>query len=162
MSWRAQVSAKAQPEDREISRTVAVLGGARVLKRSVRNRFEAHDLIAGGLRAGAIHHLVRNLVLLSSHDNLEKVLGISGRTYQRHKAKPEKRLSADQSSRAWKFAEILGRATDIFGSRQKAEEWLERPAMALNRRKPIDLLSTTAGVESLEELLTRMEYGVYT
>jgi putative toxin-antitoxin system antitoxin component (TIGR02293 family) len=156
------VSAEAQGEDREISRTVEVLGGAKVLKRSVRSRIEAHDLIAHGLRAGAIHHLVRHLVLLSSHNKLEKALGISERTYQRHRAKPEKRLSTEQSSRAWKFAEILGRATDQFGSEEEAGKWLERPAMALNRRKPIDLLSTTAGVELLEELLTRMEYGVYT
>ena len=29
-------------------------------------------------------------------------------------------------------------------------------------RKPIDLLSTPAGVESVEDHLTRLEYGVYT
>jgi putative toxin-antitoxin system antitoxin component (TIGR02293 family) len=70
-------------------------------------------------------------------------------------------LSPEQSGRAWKFAEILGRAIDLFGSKPEAEAWLERPAMALGQRKPIDLLSTPAGVESLEEHLTRIEYGVY-
>jgi uncharacterized protein (DUF2384 family) len=34
--------------------------------------------------------------------------------------------------------------------------------MALEQRKPIDLLSTPAGVETVEELLTRLEFGVYT
>ena len=33
--------------------------------------------------------------------------------------------------------------------------------MALDRRRPIDLLATQAGVDAVEELLTRMEYGVY-
>lgn len=34
--------------------------------------------------------------------------------------------------------------------------------MALDQRKPIDLLSTPAGVESVEDHLTRLEYGIYT
>ncbi len=35
------------------------------------------------------------------------------------------------------------------------------PAIGLDNRIPIDLLSTTAGVEAVEHYLTRMEYGVY-
>src|SRR6185312_3850912 len=93
---------------------------------------------------------------------LEKAVGISLRTYQRRKDEQDKRLSPEQSGRAWKLAEILARAIAIFGSREEAEEWLERPAIALEQRKPIDLLSTTAGVEVLENHLTRLEYGVYT
>ncbi len=61
----------------------------------------------------------------------------------------------------WKLAEILGRAIELFGSRAEAEAWLKRPALALEQRRPIDLLSTPAGVETLEEHLTRLEYGVY-
>jgi uncharacterized protein (DUF2384 family) len=34
--------------------------------------------------------------------------------------------------------------------------------MPLEQRKPIDLLSTPAGVESVGDQLTRFEYGVYT
>jgi putative toxin-antitoxin system antitoxin component (TIGR02293 family) len=40
--------------------------------------------------------------------------------------------------------------------------WLERPALGLEQRRPIDLLSTTAGVKLVEDLLGRLEYGVYT
>jgi putative toxin-antitoxin system antitoxin component (TIGR02293 family) len=93
---------------------------------------------------------------------LEKAVGLSLRTYQRRRDALDKPLSLEQSARAWKFAEILGRATEIFGSQAEAEAWLERPAMALEQRKPIDLLSTPAGVETVEELLTRLEFGVYT
>jgi putative toxin-antitoxin system antitoxin component (TIGR02293 family) len=88
--------------------------------------------------------------------------GIGLRTYQRRKDAPDKRLSLEQSGRTWKFAEVLGRAIELFGSQPEAEEWLERPAMALEQRRPIDLLSTPAGVESIENHLTRLEYGVYT
>ncbi|MFH0343200.1 MAG: antitoxin Xre/MbcA/ParS toxin-binding domain-containing protein [Chromatiales bacterium] len=36
------------------------------------------------------------------------------------------------------------------------------PAMALDQRRPIELLSSPAGVEMVEQLLGRLEYGVYT
>ena len=96
------------------------------------------------------------------HGSLEKAIGISLRTWQRRKDAPDRKLSPGQSSRAWKFAEILGRATALFGSQDEAEAWLQRPAMALDRRQPIDLLSTPAGIETIEDHLTRLEYGVYT
>jgi len=33
--------------------------------------------------------------------------------------------------------------------------------MGLDQRRPIDLLSTPAGVDTLETYLTRIEYGTY-
>jgi putative toxin-antitoxin system antitoxin component (TIGR02293 family) len=60
-----------------------------------------------------------------------------------------------------KLAEILAKATLIFGSLEQAEQWLERPATGLDQRKPIDLLETPAGVKLVEDFLTRLEHGVY-
>lgn len=57
--------------------------------------------------------------------------------------------------------EILGRASEIFGSKAEAETWLKSPAIELDQRRPIDLLSTAAGLEVVEDYLTRIEYGVY-
>jgi putative toxin-antitoxin system antitoxin component (TIGR02293 family) len=151
-------------EDNGISRAAALLGGRRTLHRSVRSRLEAHDLLAQGLPRDALRHLVAEVAMFRApnHGSMEKAVGISLRTYQRRMDAPEKPLSVEQSGRAWKFAEILGRATELLGSQAEAEAWLERPAMALDQRKPIDLLSTPAGVEAIEEHLTRLEYGVYT
>jgi putative toxin-antitoxin system antitoxin component (TIGR02293 family) len=151
-------------EDAEISRTVRLLGGRRTLHRPVRNRLEAHDLLQAGLPGHALEHLVNDVAILrvSHHGSMEKAVGISLRTYQRRKEAPDRPLSPEQSGRTWKFAEILGRATELFGSQAEAEAWLERPAMALDRRRPIDLLSTPAGLRSVEDHLTRLEYGVYT
>jgi putative toxin-antitoxin system antitoxin component (TIGR02293 family) len=150
--------------DAEIGRTVALLGGRRTLRRAVRSRLEAHDLLQQGLPGHALKHLVDYVGILRVHDNgsMEKAVGISLRTYQRRMETLDRLLSPEQSGRTWKFAEVLGRATELFGSQAEAEEWLERPAMALEQRKPIDLLSTPAGVESVEDHLTRLEYGVYT
>lgn len=121
-------------------------------------------MICGGLPGHALKHLVSAVTIFRAphHHTLEKAVGISLRTFQRRKDAPEKPLSVEQSARTWKFAELLGRATELFGSQAEAERWLEEPAMALEDRKPIDLLSTPAGVELVEDHLTRLEYGVYT
>ncbi|MFK4650563.1 hypothetical protein ABIF97_000497 [Bradyrhizobium japonicum] len=45
-------------------------------------------------------------------------------------------LSPEQSGRTWKLAGVLAKATSIFDSMQEAEQWLERPAIGLNRMRP--------------------------
>lgn len=155
--------ARRKPEDTEIGRTVRLLGGPRALHRPVETPLEAHDLLSEGLPGHALDQLVRQVAILQTphHGNLERAVGISLRTYQRKKDALDKPLSPEQSGRAWKFAEILARAIEVFGSQDEAEAWLERPAVGLEQRRPLDLFSTPAGVEAVEDHLTRLEHGVY-
>jgi len=150
-------------QDAGIRRTVALLGGRGSLHRSIENQLDAHDLLREGLPGYALDHLVHHVSILRAphHGNLEKAVGVSLRTYQRRQESLAKPLSPDQSGRTWKFAEILARATEVFGTQDEAEQWLERPAMGLDQRRPIDLLSSPVGVAALEDHLTRLEYGVY-
>lgn len=145
----------------ELQKIEALLGGSRTLTYRLTNALDAHELLLRGLPASALDHLVGNLAVLNKTESLEKAVGMSLRTWQRRKDAPSKPLSQDQSGRAWKFAEILTKATDIFGSQTEAEQWLERPATGLDQRRPIDLLGTPAGVELVEDHLGRLEYGVY-
>lgn len=145
----------------ELQKIEALLGGSRVLARRLTNALDAHELLLQGLPASALDHLVGNLVFIGKNESLEKAVGMSLRTWQRRKDTPSKPLSQEQSGRAWKFAEILSKATDVFGSQAEAEQWLERPAVGLDQRRPIDLLGTPAGVELVEDHLDRLEYGVY-
>jgi putative toxin-antitoxin system antitoxin component (TIGR02293 family) len=140
---------------------VDILGGDKVLKYRLRGPLDAHQLLLRGLPGAALTYLVDSLVLLHDPVSLEKAVGVSLRTLQRRKADPTKLLNQEQSGRTWKFAEILAKATAVFGSRAEAEQWLERPAVGLDQRRPIDLLATTAGVELVENYLERIEYGVY-
>ncbi|MEX1153246.1 antitoxin Xre-like helix-turn-helix domain-containing protein [Parvibaculum sp.] len=149
-------------EPTEQQRAADLLGGARVLRRAIRTPLDAHEVIRRGLPAQALTRLVGRLTVLGMTDGrLERALGMSLRTYQRRKDVPAGRLSVEQSGRTWKFAEILAKATDLLGSQPEAEQWLERPAMGLDRQRPIDLLETPAGVEMVEDFLTQLEYGVY-
>ena len=75
---------------------------------------------------------------------------------------PAAHLDVQQSGRAWKFAEILARATRVLGSQDEAEQWLRRSAIGLDQQRPIDLLTTPAGVKLVEDYLGRLEYDGYT
>lgn len=62
---------------------------------------------------------------------------------------------------AAKYAALLERANKVLGDRQNAERWMVEPAIGLDGRWPIELLSSAAGIELLETFLTRLEYCVY-
>ena len=108
-----------------------------------------------------IVELVGSLLVLTAIGSVEKAIGMSYRTLQRKKDKPEQTLDVEQSGRAWKFAELLTMATGVFGSQKAAESWFESQAIGLNRKRPIDLVSTPAGQEMVETYLRQLQYGVY-
>lgn len=53
---------------------------------------------------------------------------------------------------------VLTQATAVLGSVTAAQDWVTRPQIGLDGRRPIDLLTTGTVVE---DLLQRMEAGVY-
>jgi putative toxin-antitoxin system antitoxin component (TIGR02293 family) len=149
-------------EKARLASVAGLLGAPSTLRRVPQSPLEAHELLLNGLPSRALFHLVQNLVFLRWDDSFARAIGMSHRMYQRHAAVSAKPLSPELSGRIWKLAEILAKATSIFGSKEEAEQWLERPAIGLDQRKPIDLLATPAGVELVEDFLVRLEHGVYT
>jgi putative toxin-antitoxin system antitoxin component (TIGR02293 family) len=137
-----------------------LLGGRRVLHRAVSTEEDAHELVLHGIPAEAMVRLF-DTVNLSSNTLLAAV-GVSERSFARRKAAPRTRLPTDESERLWRLAEVLAHASRVFGSRAEAEQWLDRPAIGLGRRKPIDLMRTHPGARLVSEFLTRIEHGVYT
>lgn len=54
-------------------------------------------------------------------------------------------------------------AIDLFaGDEQSASEWLNKPAMALNGRKPIDMTNSDAELRLALDLVGRLQHGVFT
>jgi putative toxin-antitoxin system antitoxin component (TIGR02293 family) len=148
--------------DRNFEGAVGLLGGEKAIHAKIRNAMDAHDVLLKGLPADALLHLVSTVTFLREGDTLQNAIGLSLRTLQRHKARPVSQLlSVEQSNRTWRFAEIFAHAADVMGSDAAAESWMNKPAIGLDNRKPVDLLATSAGVEAVEKYLTRLEYGVY-
>lgn len=149
-------------EKERLVKVTELLGGRQTLRKPPKHALEAHELLLRGLPTRAFTHLVQNLVVLRWDSAFEKAVGMSLRTYQRHISTAAKPLNPEQTARTWKLAEILARATSVLGSKEEAEEWLQKPAIGLDQRRPIDLLATPAGVELVETFLDRLDYGVYT
>ena len=59
------------------------------------------------------------------------------------------------------LAPVLTRAIAVFGNSEKATRWMERPNRALAQKTPVQMLATEKGRKEVEELLGRIEYGVY-
>jgi putative toxin-antitoxin system antitoxin component (TIGR02293 family) len=144
------------------SGTIAdLLGGSQILGRVINTELDAHEMLHEGLPRAALSSLVDKLHVIEVGE-ASAALGVSVRTLQRHKSDPDALLDVQQSGRAWTFAEILAKATRLLGSQDEAEQWLRRPAIGLDQRRPLDLLTTPAGVTLVEDYLGRLEYDVYT
>jgi putative toxin-antitoxin system antitoxin component (TIGR02293 family) len=151
----------AAAERSSFTQIVKFLGGHHVLKKSITSKLDVHEVILKGLPGGVLTYMVKHIQTMKPSD-VGHAVGVSIRTVQRRSGRPQKPLGQDQSGRAWKFAEILTTATEVFGSQSDAEKWLTTPAVALEQRRPVARLASPAGVEMVEQLLGRLEYGVYT
>ena len=58
-------------------------------------------------------------------------------------------------------ADLLALAERVLGTRELADNWMTSPALALDGRRPVDLLTTAEGPEAVTLVLKRMEFGVY-
>lgn len=92
-------------------------------------------------------------------DVLAAKLGISKATLQRRKI--EGRLDAAESERVLRFARLMGKAINVFGSEDNAREWLNKSQFGLGGAVPLDYAETEIGAREVENLLGRIEYGVY-
>jgi putative toxin-antitoxin system antitoxin component (TIGR02293 family) len=155
------VAAEARGESERLRHITDLLGGRKVVGKYPANPLAVHEMLARRLPNAAVGHLLDGMTMLAQK-SIESAIGMSLRTRQRREKNPTELLNEDQTGRTWKFAEILTRAISVFGSRTAAEQWLAQPATGLDQRRPIDLLTTPAGVELVEDFLGRIEYGVYT
>src|SRR3546814_2433 len=96
----------------EIGVVVNIIGGQTLFNRPILDRLDAHRAIEHGFPASVLSKLVANVAIIQRDDVFQKALGISRRTMFRTKLPDAKKLlSNEQSGRAWKFAEIVAKAT---------------------------------------------------
>lgn len=88
-----------------------------------------------------------------------KISGISSRTLSRSQ---KSRFNSAQSERLVRFIRIIDKAVELFeGDWDGARKWLKTPNMALNWKKPIELMKSETGAYEILKLITRLENGVY-
>jgi putative toxin-antitoxin system antitoxin component (TIGR02293 family) len=135
-----------------------VLGGEAVLGRAVVSSGALAELVREGLPAEALLRLAKRLNLRQAE--ISAKIGIPQRTLTRRMAS-HARLTAAESDRTVRMAQVYATAVDTLGSDDKATQWLKTPNRALRGARPLDQLDTDPGVREVEDVLGRIAYGVY-
>jgi putative toxin-antitoxin system antitoxin component (TIGR02293 family) len=135
-----------------------VLGGKKILGRSVKSLTDLAELVREGLPASSVIALAEKLDL--GNAALSRKLGIPQRTMTRRLSQ-HSRLSAAESDRTVRLARVYATAVEMIGNKEKAVEWLRTPNRALAGERPLDQLDTDLGAREVEDVLGRIAYGVY-
>lgn len=85
---------------------------------------------------------------------------IPARTLQHRRSRREK-LTMEESDRVLRVIRVLSSAEAIYGSRERALQWLRRPHPRLQGRVPLSLLKTDTGSRMVEELLIQIDEGMF-
>lgn len=92
--------------------------------------------------------------------DLANAVGISQRTLMRRKI--EKKLSRFESDRLVSVSRMLAQATELFEKdKEKTLRWLNAPNRALGGRTPLQMAQTETGLREVENLIGRLENGVF-
>jgi putative toxin-antitoxin system antitoxin component (TIGR02293 family) len=103
----------------------------------------------------SIHTLARRIGIDPAE--MLAVIGMPERTAARRRE--QGLLKPDEADRLLRVARVVEEATRIFGSEEKAARWLQSEHPLLSDAKPFSLLDSDAGVKSVTDELTRIDYG---
>jgi putative toxin-antitoxin system antitoxin component (TIGR02293 family) len=87
-------------------------------------------------------------------------LVVPKRTLARRKAAHEP-LTIEETDKALRLARIAVQAERVFGDADKAQRWLRKPKRELKGETPLAYLASEAGARVVEEMLFRVEHGIF-
>jgi len=141
---------------REVEGVLNVLGGVRVVGRSVRSPEDLTERLRKGLPFAALTAVMEQYGI--SRDALCTILHLSARNFLRRKE--QRRLSPDESDRLYRLARVIAHANRVFEDPQESADWIQSPNTALGKQQPLTLLDTDIGVQQVDQVLGRIEHGI--
>lgn len=121
---------------------------------------DRHDIIGvikKGLPFVAFEKLQKRMGI--STKVLAKVLNVADRTLTRRKG--EGRFQVGESERLLRLGTLFDKAVDVLGKQEDAQHWFLTPKKALGGQSPLEYADTELGAREVEDLLGRIEYGVF-
>jgi putative toxin-antitoxin system antitoxin component (TIGR02293 family) len=115
----------------------------------------------GQIHAGLSFRAVQNLqkALDVPMEKLASVLGMSRATL--HRRKIQGKIDKEESEKLVRYQRLLKKAEDVFGDAKAGREWLTNKQAGLGNAVPLEFAKTEIGAREVENLLGRIEYGVY-
>jgi putative toxin-antitoxin system antitoxin component (TIGR02293 family) len=140
----------------ETARTAALMGGKKVLGRSIETIGEMRAAVEAGLPKAALEHVVRSI---TPEPRLQRQLMyklIPEPTLRRRR----RRLGLIESERIERLARIAALAQDIWDNEADAREFMTTPHPLLAGKTPADMTVTDLGARKIEDILRSLAFGL--
>ncbi|WP_293994238.1 type II RES/Xre toxin-antitoxin system antitoxin [Sphaerotilus sp.] len=118
---------------------------------------DARNAVRQGLPFSVFESVATQLDM--APQQMTQVLGIPLRTLARRKT--EHRFTPQESDRLYRLTRAVELATEVLGDADKARRWLKAPNRALGGEVPFDLLDTDIGAHQIEDVLVRLNHGIF-
>jgi putative toxin-antitoxin system antitoxin component (TIGR02293 family) len=115
------------------------------------------EKMQAGLSFRAVTNLQKALDLPLA--TMATVLGMSRATL--HRRKIQGKIDQDESERLMRYQRLLKKAEEVFGDADSARTWMTTKQPGLGKAVPLEFARTEIGAREVENLLGRIEYGVY-
>ena len=119
------------------------------------------DLINAGQKgiAKASVDALANYLGVSRKVMAEDIFDLSVKTMERKSAKDK--MDRRTSAHALEIAKVVQHAYEVFEDEEKLKHWVNKENKALNGTRPVLLLSTLTGINMVNDVLGRIEEGIY-
>ncbi len=115
--------------------------------------------VEAGFSFAALERLGKTTGL--SLERLRIAVRITPRTLTRRRK--EKKLSPEESDRLVSVSRLLAQTFELFeGNAEAGMRWFQSPNRALNGQSPLQVAATETGAREVENLIGRLEHGVFT
>jgi len=138
---------------------INLLGGKKLISRPLNSVFDLIELSNQGLTKASVESLISHMGM-TRKNFAEDILHLSVKTLERKKS--EDKLDKYASSHVIEIAKVVEHAFEVFEEENKVQRWLNTPNNALNQMKPLDLFYLPTGLAMVDNILGRIEEGVYT
>ncbi len=98
---------------------------------------------------------LKELTNFTAHD-LSIVMGVPERTLARRKV-----FKPDESERIIRIAKVFQHVLEVFGDLDSCRRWVSSPKKALGGKSPFEYCDTEPGAREVENLIGRIEHGVF-
>jgi putative toxin-antitoxin system antitoxin component (TIGR02293 family) len=115
------------------------------------------ESIRAGLTMDSFERFSKAIEIAPVH--LADIASIARRTLARRKQ--EGRLQLAESERVFRLATLFDKAVEVLGDKDRARRWFKMPLKALAGKSPIEYSDTEIGAREVEDLLGRLEHGVF-
>ena len=112
----------------------------------------------GGVNKSEYNNIV-HIIFKYTDKDFALIAGTSARTLSRLKA--DQNIPQQAAEVTISLMRAYKRASEIFGSDEKAVRWLKTSNSVLGGITPVQALSSRFGAEEVMDILGRIEYGVY-